>query len=521
MSSRDKSAQPTELPQSAELTSFSRDAPASQVNPYSPAQEVEGDDPQPQHRSPNARICVRYADCDQCCLCCGTVFGHGNGHRNDEPDGRTVGSISTHRSWTSILSTHFMIFASLLTGSSRAAVATIAVRGQAATHVVLAAFQTAGPGKIQVGQVRYGVWHGGDQVGVGESVVVSRNDDCQIDHVVTESWEIHCHGGAVAANRMLDDLQRLGAVVVDSAQWVNKSCSLETNDTAPLTMDQQNLWIVEAVEVLSNAVSVRTAAIALDQVRGAMLGFVCETLRRLCDSPGEHAAVTAEIAGQAAQMLRFASLGVHLAKPWRVVLAGPPNVGKSSLINALVGYHRSIIVDQPGTTRDVLEAQTVIDGWPVRLSDTAGIRDDAECAIESAGIESARRELEDADLILWVEDASVSSDSNGEQAERLRHKPIIHVSNKIDRVSDLANFGVNEGSTMLPRVRTSATLGTGIEELRQAISSALVPEVPIAGSPVPITSRQLAWLRRLSEATGADRESGIKNAKHPSGRSGF
>lgn len=388
-----------------------------------------------------------------------------------------------------------MILTSLLTGPSRAAVATIAVRGEAATDVILRAFQTAGPGAIQVGQVRYGNWHGGDPTGVGESVVLSRNEDCKFDDGVAENYEIHCHGGAVAANRILDDLRRLGAVVIDPPQWLRESLSLVNNPVSLATFDQQNLWIAEAVEVLSKAVSVRTAAIVLDQVRGAMAAFVCDCLRQLPDSSEDRAA---EIAGQAARLLRFAPLGLHLATPWRVVLAGPPNVGKSSLINALVGYRRSITVDMPGTTRDVLEAQTVIDGWPIRLSDTAGIRDDAQCAIETAGIESARRELDDADLILWVEDASMPSNQAVDVTDRLNGKPTIRVSNKIDRISDR--------ESIVAQVQTSATLGIGIDELRQAISNALVPEVPSAGSPIPVTARQVEWLMSVADSRGSLRD---------------
>ena len=384
-----------------------------------------------------------------------------------------------------------MVIASLLTGASRAAVSTIAVRGQAAEQIVLAAFQTAGPGAIRTGQVRYGIWHGGDQFGIGESVVVSRNDDCNIDSTVTQCWEIHCHGGVIAANRILNDLKRLGVVIFDQSQWLN-----ERHDSAILTS--------ESVEVLTNAVSARTAAIALDQARGAMTQFVVKALQQLQDSSIDHASVKADIAGQAKRILRFTSLGLHLSTPWRVVLAGPPNVGKSSLINALVGYRRSITIDMPGTTRDVLEAQTVIDGWPVRLSDTAGIRDNAECAIETAGIESAIRELESADLILWVEDASDATQPGINTTSESNSKPTIKILNKIDRVVDMEDLPSQESTAKFRQVRTAATTGFGIDDLRQAISNLLVQEVPDHGSPIPITSRQVLLLQKLSVATNKE-----------------
>jgi tRNA modification GTPase len=96
-----------------------------------------------------------------------------------------------------------------------------------------------------------------------------------------------------------------------------------------------------------------------------------------------------------------------------VVIAGPPNVGKSSLINALLGYQRAIVFDQPGTTRDVLTATTAIDGWPVELADTAGIRE-GDDAIETEGVARALAEIRAADLVVEVWDASQETGDRGQ-----------------------------------------------------------------------------------------------------------
>src|SRR5205823_6640829 len=91
------------------------------------------------------------------------------------------------------------------------------------------------------------------------------------------------------------------------------------------------------------------------------------------------------------------------------------NVGKSSLINALAGYQRSIVAPTPGTTRDVVRVPVALDGWPVELLDTAGLRGDAP-ALEAAGIEQAREQAASADLCVWVLDATVPALDRGDRA---------------------------------------------------------------------------------------------------------
>src|SRR5207244_3542080 len=104
------------------------------------------------------------------------------------------------------------------------------------------------------------------------------------------------------------------------------------------------------------------------------------------------------------ELAKFAPVGRHLVEPWKVVVAGAPNVGKSSLVNALAGYQRAVVSEVAGTTRDAVSVQLAFDGWPVELTDTAGLRD-AE-GLEAEGIERARRVLAEADLVLWVVDGA-------------------------------------------------------------------------------------------------------------------
>ncbi|MBC8876190.1 MAG: 50S ribosome-binding GTPase [Planctomycetes bacterium] len=153
----------------------------------------------------------------------------------------------------------------------------------------------------------------------------------------------------------------------------------------------------EARIALAAARTERTAAILLAQYRGALEAELTAIVALLENEETDAAA------DRLRRLERYADFGKHLTTPWRVVLTGHANVGKSSLINAILGYERSIVFEQPGTTRDVVTATTAIDGWPVELADTAGLREGGD-AVESAGVRLARERLAAADVVVAVFD---------------------------------------------------------------------------------------------------------------------
>jgi tRNA modification GTPase len=158
-----------------------------------------------------------------------------------------------------------------------------------------------------------------------------------------------------------------------------------------------------------------------------------------------------------------------------VVLAGRPNSGKSSLLNRLAGYEAAIVTAVPGTTRDVLRERIELEGVPLLLLDTAGLRDSRD-AIEAEGMRRARAAMAQADRVLFLVDALRDPGASSFEAERARIAPQVPVTllfNKIDLLS-VRDSGarVLPGLTGLPQLRISASTGAGLPELRRHLLEA-------------------------------------------------
>ncbi len=359
----------------------------------------------------------------------------------------------------------------LLTPAGRGAIATVAVVGPQAREFVDRCFSPVGGKRLSragPGQLLLGRWTRVGAAGDGEELIVGIVGE----HAV----EVHCHGGVAAVEAICGSLESVGARRV---AW-SKLRHWPT-PVVRLGGEQGLLALGEleraALAALANATTQRTAEILLDQLNGALR----QELRRLhdaCRCAGQEEAMAI-----CRSLLVTAALGLHLTTPWRITLAGPPNVGKSSLLNALVGYDRTVVFDQPGTTRDVVTAVAAIDGWPVELADTAGLRQGAE-TLERAGIEFAQRRLANSDLILAIADAS--RPATGDQLEKWfagqpASVPIVRVWNKIDLVAEpLDSFAAAAADGLI----TSATTGEGVDRLLEQIGRLLVPDPPGPGAAV-------------------------------------
>jgi tRNA modification GTPase len=172
-----------------------------------------------------------------------------------------------------------------------------------------------------------------------------------------------------------------------------------------------------------------------------------------------------DIAARFDRIRRAANQGRALSEGLSVVIAGRPNAGKSSLLNALAGHEAAIVTGIPGTTRDVLRERIAIDGLPIHVIDTAGLRDTAD-AVEVEGVRRARTEIRRADLLLYVVDATVGLQA-GELAALGDGPPLTLIWNKIDLPAAQAAPAVQE-----PVLPLSALTGAGLPALREQLKAA-------------------------------------------------
>jgi tRNA modification GTPase len=323
--------------------------------------------------------------------------------------------------------------------------------------------------------------------------------------------ELHLHGGRAVATALADELVARGLRPAEPGEFSRRA----------FLAGKLDLTRAEAIADLVEAETAAQRRQALRQMGGALAAVVEGWRARLLrarahleaeidfaeeglpqELSSEARAVLARLADEMGKSLADHHKGERLREGFQVVLLGPPNVGKSSIINRIAGREAAIVAASAGTTRDVIEVHLDLGGFPITIADTAGLRE-AEGEVEAEGIRRSRRRAEDADLRLVVFDATALPELDAE-ARALLGPGAIALFNK----SDLADQRVLSTLQGAERLAVSAKTGTGFDTLIATIATKASDALEVGGVAVLTRARHRAAvieaemaLRRALRAT--------------------
>jgi len=325
--------------------------------------------------------------------------------------------------------------------------------------------------------------------------------------------EIHCHSGFGVLKAILGEVLAGGARLARPGEFTLRAF---LGGRLDLSQAEAVLEVIQARTQASLRVAAAHLAGGLGQRAGELRTSLLHVLAQVeaaLDFPEEAAELSPGVLSEELavpcqeleNLFHTYNQGRLLREGVTVVLAGRPNVGKSSLLNSLLDADRAIVTDIPGTTRDVIEETLNLGGIPLRLSDTAGLRE-ARDLVEELGVARSQERLAQADLILFLVDGSEPlSLEDAQILEELAERPVLIVVNKSDlppmlNIEDLRRYSAH------PLVAISALTGQGLEDLEQAVVDLVLEGGVQTGGEIVTQARHYELLVRAKEALSRGRD---------------
>ncbi|UZP03454.1 tRNA uridine-5-carboxymethylaminomethyl(34) synthesis GTPase MnmE [Clostridium botulinum] len=286
--------------------------------------------------------------------------------------------------------------------------------------------------------------------------------------------EINCHGGVISTNSVMNQVIKAGARVAEPGEFTKRAF---LNGRIDLSQAEAVIDIIKAKTDLSMKSALMQSGGALSMQIKEIRQYLLNTLALIeygvdfteDDEDIDDTLVLRVKDGikitilKVKELLKGADEGKIIRDGLNVVIIGKPNVGKSSLLNVLLKEKRAIVTDIPGTTRDIIEEYLNIDGIPIKITDTAGIRE-TEDTVEKIGVERSREKIEEADLIILILDSSRDlEEEDKEIINTIKDKNHIVLLNKTDLDRKIVDIDLDN------QIKISAKTGYGIEELKNKI----------------------------------------------------
>ncbi len=289
--------------------------------------------------------------------------------------------------------------------------------------------------------------------------------------------EINCHGGVVSTNRVLEEVIKSGARIAEPGEFTKRAF---LNGRIDLSQAEAVMDIITAKTDLAMKSAVMQSGGSLSQEINKLRAYLLDVLALIEydvdfteDDEEPDATIPVKVSESLNKaitdmnrLLKGANEGKIIREGLKMTIIGKPNVGKSSLMNALLQEKRAIVTDIPGTTRDVIEEYINLGGIPVKITDTAGIRE-TEDIVEKIGVERSKEKLEEADLVVLMLDTSRPlDDEDREIIKSIENKKTIVLLNKVDLECKLQLEELNGLDNF---IEISAMTGFGIEDLKSKI----------------------------------------------------